>query len=94
MREANILSDIYNYIGRFVVFPDEESRVATAAWIAHTHLMDIFDTTPRLHIASAVKGCGKTRLLQVIELLVPKAISLLSPSPASLYTLIQEDQRC
>jgi hypothetical protein len=91
MRENNILSDIYNYIGRFVVFPDKESQIATTAWIAHTHLMDAFDTTPRLHVTSAVKGCGKTRLLQVIELLVPKALSLVSPSPASLYTLIQEE---
>ncbi len=90
MREVNILTEVYDYIGRFVVFPDEKSRIATAAWIVHTHLMDVFETTPRLHVTSAVKGCGKTRLLQVIELLVPNSVSMLQPSPASLYTLINE----
>ncbi len=91
MRETNILDEIYNYVGRFVAFPDEKTRIAHTLWIAHTHLIEKFDTTPRLHIVSAEKRCGKTRLLDVTELLVRKPIKLLNPTPASLYTLIEQE---
>src|SRR5438270_15949 len=88
MRET-ILDEISNYIGRFVAFPDDHSRVATTLWITHTHLMDAFYTTPRLHILSAEKRCGKTTLLTIIELLVNNPITIVNPSPASLFTLIE-----
>jgi hypothetical protein len=85
-----ILDEIYKYVGKFVIFPNEHSKVAYTAWVAHTHLTDVFYTTPRLHILSAVKGCGKTTLLNVTELLVKDAVSLVNPSPASLFTLIEQ----
>jgi Protein of unknown function (DUF3631) len=84
-----ILNEIYDYVGRFVAFPDEKSRIAHTLWIAHTYLMDAFYTTPRLHVTSAERRCGKTTLLNITNLLVYKPVSLLSPSPASLYVLIQ-----
>jgi Protein of unknown function (DUF3631) len=84
-----VLNEIYEYVGRFVAFPDEKSRVAHTLWIAHTYLMDAFYTTPRLHVTSAERRCGKTTLLNITNLLVNKPVSLLSPSPASLYVLIQ-----
>lgn len=89
MSEKNILSEIYDYVGRFIAFPDEKTRVAHAVWIAHTHLIEAFDTTPRLHIVSAEKRCGKTRLLDVTELLVREPLRLINPSPAALFTLIE-----
>jgi hypothetical protein len=89
MRSNNILDEIYEFVGRFIAFPDEKSRVAHTLWVGHTHLIDAFDNTPRLHLVSAEKRCGKTKLLNVTELLVHKPESLVNPSPASLYTFIE-----
>ena len=40
---------------RFVSYPSEHALVAHALWIGHTHMIDRFDTTPRLAFMSAEK---------------------------------------
>jgi len=91
MLKENILDDVYNYIGRFIWFPNDHYRVAATAWIAHTHLIDAFESegfhTPRLAVLSPVKRSGKTRVLDIIELLVQSPESMISPTPSAVYTL-------
>ena len=89
MRQQHILDDIHDFIGRFIAYPNEHARVAHTLWIAHTHLIDAFYTTPRLAILSAERRCGKTTLVRITKLLAQNAISIVSPSPAALYTLIE-----
>ena len=62
------------YLRRFVSYPSEHALVAHCLWIAHTHLIECFDTTPRLAFMSAEKELGKTRALEVTELFVPDPI--------------------
>jgi hypothetical protein len=50
---------------------DEQARIV-AVWVAHTHAFLIAPATPYLNITSATKQSGKTRLLEVLELLVSK----------------------
>ena len=59
------------YLRRFVAYPSEHALVAHVLWIAHTHLIQCFDTTPRLAFMSAEKTSGKTRALEVTALFVP-----------------------
>src|SRR5215469_13636037 len=87
----HILDKIYDYLGRFIVYPGEQARVAHVLWIAHTHLIDAFNYTPRLAVLSAEKQSGKTRLLELTQLLARNPYSFVSPSPASLYTLIETE---
>jgi hypothetical protein len=91
MSEQFILDDIYDYVGRFVVFPSDHARVAWTLWVAHTYFIDVWYNTPRLHIVSAEKRCGKTTLLNITKLLVNKPIAIVNPTPASLYTLIEQE---
>jgi len=49
------------FLRRFVIYPSEHALVAHVLWIAHTHLMDCWDTTPRLAFMSAERMSGKTR---------------------------------
>lgn len=91
MREQFILDAIHDFGSRFIVFPNEHARVVWTLWVAHTHLMDIFYTTSRLHIVSASKRCGKTTLLNITKLLVHDPIAIVNPTPASLYTLIEHE---
>jgi Bifunctional DNA primase/polymerase, N-terminal len=59
---AELLDGLYAAVTRHVVM-SKEAAVATALWIVHTHLMDVFNTSPNLAITSPEKECGKTTLL-------------------------------
>src|SRR5690606_16155993 len=59
--------------------------VAHALWIAHAHLMDVWDSTPRLAVLSPEPGSGKSRVLEVSELLVPRAVEAVNVTPAYLF---------
>jgi 5S rRNA maturation endonuclease (ribonuclease M5) len=66
---ARLLNQVAAYIRRFVSLSPSQTPVVTL-WIAHTHAIDAADATPYLAITSAEKQSGKTRLLEVSELLV------------------------
>ena len=68
---AEILDRVSEFIHRFVHLSDQQGRIVTA-WVAHTHGVGAATTTPYLNISSATKQAGKTRLLEVLELLVSK----------------------
>ena len=56
---------------RFVVITSDQAA-ALALWVVHTHAFEAADCTPYLSISSAEKQSGKTRLLEVLELLVAR----------------------
>jgi hypothetical protein len=64
-----LLDSVMRFTRRFVELTEAQAR-ATAIWTAHTHAMDAADCTAYLHIKSAAGRCGKTRFLEVEELLV------------------------
>jgi hypothetical protein len=90
---AQILDAVLKFIRQYVAFPNDESAIAVVAWIAHTHLLDHFDSTPRLAIVAPEKGSGKTRTLEVIEPVVPNSLRSSSTTTAVLFRLIDSDQR-
>jgi hypothetical protein len=84
---------VENYLRRFVAYPSEHALVAHTLWIAHAHLTESFDTTPRLAFMSAEKESGKTRALEVTALFVPDPILSISASPAVIVRRIAQG-RC
>jgi Protein of unknown function (DUF3631) len=66
---AELLRDLRSFIRRFV-FLSEAQATIVALWIFHTWAIDAADATPYLNPNSAEKQSGKTRLLEVSELLV------------------------
>ena len=79
-------------IGRFVAYPSKEAHDAHALWIAHAHLMDHWDSTPRLAFLSAEPASGKTRALEVTALLVPIRCEAVNVSPAYLFRKIGAEE--
>ncbi|MDP8951529.1 MAG: DUF3631 domain-containing protein, partial [Actinomycetota bacterium] len=65
---GELLEDLTNFVRRYVILREEQARTISL-WIIHTHAFDAADTTPYLHIKSAEKRSGKSRLLEVVELL-------------------------
>jgi hypothetical protein len=80
-----MLGNVCAFLRRFISYPSEHALTAHALWCVHTHLMDRWDTTPRLAFLSAEPGSGKTRALEVTELLVPNPIATVNVSPAYLF---------
>jgi hypothetical protein len=68
---ARTLGDVELFVRRYVVLTASQS-VAIALWVAHTHAFEAADATPYLAITSAEKRSGKTRLLEVLELIVSR----------------------
>jgi len=66
---AAILDSVVAFIRRFVVLTDSQ-LIVIALWVAHSHAPEAVDITPFLAINSAEKRCGKTKLLEVLKLLV------------------------
>ena len=44
---TDILDDVHAFLGRFVIYPSKEAHDAHVLWIAHTHVMDAWESTPR-----------------------------------------------
>ena len=87
-----MLREVYDFIGRFVAYPSEHAHVAHALWIVHAHLMDRWDSTPRLAALSAEPASGKSRLLEATELLVPNPVSAVNVSPAYLFRKVGAEE--
>jgi hypothetical protein len=43
---------VYDFLARFISYPNEHAHVAHALWCMHAHLMDRWDSTPRLAFLS------------------------------------------
>jgi hypothetical protein len=86
-----ILNDVYAFLGRFISYPSLHARVAHSLWIAHTHMMDIWDSTPRLAFMSPERGSGKTRALETTECLVPRPVHSVNNSVAYVIRKIADE---
>ena len=82
---GKILDSVLAYLRRFVVYPSEHAAVAHTLWIAHTHRMDCWESTPRLAALSPEPGSGKSRLLEITETLVPNPVQAVNVSPAFMF---------
>jgi Protein of unknown function (DUF3631) len=82
---AQILDGIHDFLGHFVIYPSKEAHDAHVLWIAHTHVMDAWESTPRIAFLSPEPASGKTRALEVSELLVPNPVEAVNVSPAYLF---------
>jgi len=82
---AQLLDDVHAFLGRFIIYPSKEAHDAHVLWIAHTHVMDAWESTPRLALLSPEPASGKTRALEVSELLVPNPVEAINVSPAYLF---------
>jgi hypothetical protein len=88
---AALLDDVRAVVTRYVVVGAHEA-VAITLWIAHAWVLDAFEATGYLEIRSPVRRCGKTTLLEVIGLLVPRPWPAIEPSEAVFYRKISNDQ--
>lgn len=88
---AELLNDIHSFVGRFVSYPSDHAHVAHTLWIAHCHAMERWDSTPRIAFLSPEPGSGKSRCLEVSELLVPRPVEAVNVTPAYLFRKVADE---
>jgi hypothetical protein len=82
---AALLNDVEGFLKRFIAYPSQQAPVAHVLWVAHAHLMSAWESTPRIAFLSPEPSSGKTRSLEITELVVPNAVSSVNVTPAYLF---------
>jgi hypothetical protein len=85
-----LLNEVERFLARFIAYPTEAARVAHTLWVAHAHRMDAWDSTPRIAFLSPEPGSGKSRALEVTELLVPRPVHAVNTSPSYLFRKVSD----
>ncbi len=82
-----LLDDIVLAVRRYLVLPPNGAEVI-ALWVIAAHAFNSFQISPRLHIRSPEKRCGKTVALDVLECLTPRSIRTENITTAVLFRLV------
>lgn len=88
---SELIDEVMAFLRRFVVFSNEHDALKAALFVLHTWAIDRADVTAYLHISSAERECGKSTLLDLLELLVRQPWLVVSPSEAVVYRKISQD---
>ncbi len=86
---AQLLERVMAFTGRFVLLPSTATRRALALFVLHTWAFEAAYATPYIVVESPEKQSGKTRLLEVLELLCRTPKRAANVSPAALYQTIE-----
>jgi hypothetical protein len=88
--QRHVLDEVHQFLGRFICYPSPAAHIAHTLWIAHTHLMESWESTPRLAFLSPEPGSGKTRALEISETLVPRPVEAMNVTPAYLFRKVSD----
>jgi hypothetical protein len=87
-----LLREVLVYLLDYIAYPSLHAAVAHVLWIAHTHLMEIWESTPRIAFLSPESGSGKTRALELTENLVPRPCIAINASSAFVFRKIADKE--
>lgn len=85
-----LLDKTYDFLVLYVSFRSKAQCDALALWVAHTYVFETFPQSPLIFIKSPEKRCGKTRLLEVLSLLVANPWPVVNPSEAVIFRKIEK----
>ncbi len=83
------MADLERFITDFVILPAGTSLPLTV-WVVGTYCYETFDAFPYLLVTSPAPRCGKTRLLEVLSLIVSTPQRTANISESALFRVIQK----
>lgn len=84
---ADLLDGISTLLTSYIVLPLHAADTI-ALWVVVTHCLDGLDFAPYLNIKSPERRCGKSRLLELLQLVVAKALATIGVTNAALFRVI------
>jgi hypothetical protein len=88
---GTLLHGVERFMGRFVVLPSKAAGAALSLFVLHTYAFEAAEQTPYLLLTSPERRSGKTRLLEVLELLVRKPWRVAGASESALFRKLEQD---
>lgn len=88
---GRLLSEVERFIAKYVVLPSP-ALLPMSLWAVATHIFDSFDAFPYVSLSSPTPRCGKTRTLEILELLVARPWRGTAPTEAALFRFIEDKQ--
>jgi len=83
---AHALDELADFCSRYVVFRDQRDPPFLAAWTLGTYCYRAYKVFPYLHLRSATRRCGKTRVLKLLSRVAFNAAPVTTiPTEAQLY---------
>jgi Protein of unknown function (DUF3631) len=82
--QSSLPQQIVSFVSRYVAMPAAQ-KLIVALWTIHTHCVEAFEQTPYLAVTSPERQCGKSRLLESLDLLVARPWMAVLPSEAVVY---------
>lgn len=92
-----LLDLLRKWIGTYARFPSAAALDAVTLWVAHSHMRDengtlVFRASPRLYLLSSEPGSGKSKVLELLNMLCPATYGLtLEPTAAGLVHTIGKE---
>ncbi len=86
---AELLDELHDIFDRHIIFAKKHAKTACALFVIHAHAHMCATHSPILFITSPTKRCGKTNLLSVVSMLVPKPLSAANVTAATIFRAIE-----
>lgn len=86
---AELLNALVGTLRRYMGMPCAAAHAA-ALWVLHTWAPDVADFTPYLLVTSPVRACGKSTLLDVLEMIAARPRRSDGMTAAALYRVIDK----
>jgi putative DNA primase/helicase len=88
---AAVLSEVAETFACYVALP-QGAADALALWCVHTYCFETFTCSPRLHVTSPERGCGKSTCRDVVALFVRRPFLAENLTTATAFRLVEEHQ--
>lgn len=86
------IQSILDFMDKYIVFPDQAQADVCALWVLHTWAFDAAYCTPYIYITSAEKQSGKTRVIEVLEMLSRNPIRSAGSTASTLFRDVEANQ--
>jgi hypothetical protein len=88
MTGHELADKIREFYTRYVVLGNAHAEVAVTLWALHTWVLECFEVTPRLAFISVERSSGKTRALEILEVLSYEGNLMVNFSTSWLFRTI------
>jgi len=88
MTGHELADKIREFFTRFCVLGNAHAEVAVTLWALHTWVLECFEVTPRLAFISVERSSGKTRALEILEVICYEGNLMVNFSTSWLFRTI------